>query len=85
MNIGGVSPIFNVNLLQDSPNKEATIYRSKAVGEPPFMLGMSVWSALRDAISSLSNYTISPDLDTPAIPERVLFACQQVRAESAGA
>ncbi len=83
--IGDTPPIFNVNLLQDSPNKEATIYRSKAVGEPPFMLGMSVWSALRDAISSLSNYTISPDLDTPATPERVLFACQQVRAESAGA
>lgn len=70
-------PIFNVALLQSRPNEEATVFRSKAVGEPPFMLAISVWSALRDAISSLVDYRISPDLDTPATPERVFWAIRK--------
>lgn len=70
-------PVFNVALLQSRPNEEATVFRSKAVGEPPFMLAISVWSALRDAISSLANYRISPDLDTPATPERVFWAIRK--------
>ena len=73
-----VPPVFNVALMENQPNEEATIYHSKAVGEPPFMLAMSVWSALRDAISSLADYRISPDLDIPATPERVFWAIQQV-------
>lgn len=64
---------FRVDLF-DQRNREATIYNSKAVGEPPFMLGISVWSALRDAVSSLADYRFSPPLDTPATPERVLNA-----------
>lgn len=70
-------PVFNVALLESRPNEEATIFRSKAVGEPPFMLAISVWSALRDAISSLADYRISPDLDTPATPERVFWAIRK--------
>ncbi|MGQ7249384.1 xanthine dehydrogenase molybdopterin binding subunit [Halomonas sp. V046] len=73
--------IFNVALLEGHPNSMASIYRSKAVGEPPFMLGMSVWSALRDAIASLSDYRLSPRLDTPATPERVMAAAAILRAE----
>ncbi len=72
--IGDTPAEFNVALLADSPNVEATIFHSKAVGEPPLMLGISVWSALRDAIASLADYRISPRLDTPATPERVLKA-----------
>jgi len=72
---------FNVELLQNEPNREATIYNSKAVGEPPFMLAISVWSALRDAISSVSDYKLSPVLHTPATPERVLMAVQQMKAQ----
>ena len=72
-------PIFNVSLLKDHPNEEDSIYHSKAVGEPPFMLAISVWSALRDAISSLSDYTISPSLDTPATPERVYWAVKAIK------
>jgi len=76
----GDTPIeFNVELLPDSPNVEATIFHSKAVGEPPLMLGISAWSALRDAISSIGDYRFSPALDTPATPERVLRACTEVR------
>jgi xanthine dehydrogenase large subunit len=43
------------------------------------MLGISVWSALRDAVSSLSDYRFSPPLDTPATPERVLNAVTETR------
>jgi len=65
--------VFNTRLF-DRPNEEETIYNSKAVGEPPFMLGMAVWMALRDAAASVSNYKVNPPMDTPATPERVLNA-----------
>ena len=77
--IGDAPPIFNVELLPESPNKEATVFRSKAVGEPPLMLAISVWSAIKDAISSISEYASSPKLDTPATPERILKACMAMR------
>ena len=79
--IGDTPTVFNVELLPDSPNVEATIFHSKAVGEPPLMLGISVWSALRDAVASLADYQRSPSLDTPATPERVLNACMKIRRE----
>jgi len=73
---------FRVALVPDAPNREHTIYNSKAVGEPPFMLGMSVWSALKDAIASVNDYKTSPALDTPATPERVLFAVESIKSEA---
>jgi xanthine dehydrogenase large subunit len=47
------------------------------VGEPPLMLAISVWSAIRDAVASVTGYRVSPQLDTPATPERVLWAIQE--------
>ncbi len=76
--IGDTPKIFNVDLY-DRPNTEDSIYHSKAVGEPPFMLAISVWCALKDAISSLSNYTVDPQLDTPATAERVLNAVNDMQ------
>ena len=73
---------FRVALVPDAPNREHTIYNSKAVGEPPFMLGMSVWCALKDAISSLADYKLSPSLDTPATPERVLWAVEKIKSQA---
>lgn len=73
---GDTPPDFRVQLLANQPNHETTIFRSKAVGEPPFMLAISVWSALRDAIASLTGYQYSPPLDTPATPERVFWAIE---------
>jgi len=70
---------FRVDLVPDDPNREQTIYNSKAVGEPPFMLAISVWSALKDAIASVADYRISPKLDTPATPERVLWAVEATK------
>lgn len=74
--------IFNVNLLENAPNREPTIHRSKAVGEPPLMLAISVLHALSDAVASVGGHRVCPRLDTPATPERVLAAVERVRAEA---
>ena len=78
-----VPPIFNVRLLKDAPNRAATIFRSKAIGEPPLMLAISVWLAIRDAIASLVDHKLAPRLDAPATPERVLSAIEELRARKA--
>ena len=75
-----VPPVFNVHILEDSPNPHPTIFRSKAVGEPPLMLALSVWLAIRDAVSSLAGHRRFVRLDPPATPERVLAAVEAVRA-----
>ena len=67
---------FRVKLLQNAANREDTIYRSKAVGEPPLMLGLSVFHAIRDAIAS--NERPLPDLQAPATPEAVLRAVEDL-------
>ncbi|MGD9863448.1 MAG: xanthine dehydrogenase molybdopterin binding subunit [Pseudodonghicola sp.] len=68
--------VFNV-ALWDGRNREDTIYRSKAVGEPPFMLGISAFLALSDAVASCG--AAYPDLDAPATPERVWAAVRRLR------
>jgi xanthine dehydrogenase large subunit len=70
---------FNVKLAEWSVNKEETIRRSKAVGEPPFMLALSVLEALSMAVASVADYRICPCLDTPATPERVLMAVERLK------
>lgn len=75
--IGDTPDVFNVALFEQ-PNREDSIYHSKAVGEPPFMLGISVWCALKDAISSLVDCQQDPQLNTPATPERVLACIKQI-------
>lgn len=67
-------PVMNVRLLENAPARAETIFRSKAVGEPPLMLATAVWNALRDA-------TATTRLDLPATPERVLAALQGRRGE----
>jgi xanthine dehydrogenase large subunit len=70
---------MNISLWDKGRNTEATIHRSKAVGEPPLMLAMSVFYAISDALSSLDNYKSVPDLDSPATPERVLMAASKMK------
>ncbi|MHA6730507.1 xanthine dehydrogenase molybdopterin binding subunit [Devosia sp. A369] len=79
-----VPPIFNVKLAEWSVNKEPTIGRSKAVGEPPLMLAMCVVEALSMAVASVADYTIAPRLDTPVTPERVLMGCERLKREARG-
>jgi xanthine dehydrogenase large subunit len=66
---------LNMRLVDWSRNRENTVYRSKAIGEPPFNLAISVFNALTDAVASVGNYRFCPDLDAPATPERILMAC----------
>ncbi len=74
---------FNVRLAEWSINKEPAIGRSKAVGEPPLVLGYSVVEALSMAVASVADYTIAPRLEMPATPERVLLAVERLRKEAA--
>jgi xanthine dehydrogenase large subunit len=71
--------IFNVTLADWPENREKTVHRSKAVGEPPFMLAMSVFHALSDAVASVADHRICPRLDAPATPERILMAVERLR------
>ncbi len=69
--------VFNV-ALWDQPNPAQTVYRSKAVGEPPLMLGISAFMALSDAVRACgASYA---DLQTPATAEAVLTATLKARA-----
>jgi xanthine dehydrogenase large subunit len=61
-------------------NREDTIYRSKAVGEPPLMLAISVFAAIADAVHSLAPGKLVP-LDAPATPEAILRAVNAVRQD----
>ncbi|KQZ29475.1 aldehyde oxidase [Mesorhizobium sp. Root552] len=70
---------LNMRLVDWSRNRENTVYRSKAIGEPPFNLAISVFNALTDAVASVGNYRFCPDLDAPATPERILMACDALR------
>jgi xanthine dehydrogenase large subunit len=79
---GDIPARFNVTLFSRR-NKEDAVYRSKAVGEPPLMLAISVLHALRDAIAACGNGWTVPRLDTPATPERVLMAIEALRARAA--
>ena len=69
-----VPPDFRVKL-HTAPNPEETIHRSKAIGEPPFMLAISAFLAIKDAIASIGDPRQPVRLDAPATPERVLLAC----------
>ncbi len=70
---------FHVTLW-DGENRAETVYRSKAVGEPPLMLGISAFLALSDAVAACGpGY---PALDAPATPERILRAVRAVRGET---
>jgi xanthine dehydrogenase large subunit len=70
--------LANVKLLESAPNREDTIHRSKAVGEPPLMLAISVFQAIRDACASCGAPGNLPDLRAPATPESVLRAIDSV-------
>ncbi|SKA30633.1 xanthine dehydrogenase molybdopterin binding subunit [Consotaella salsifontis] len=70
---------FSIRIWEKGRNPSPTIYRSKAVGEPPFMLAISAFSALTDAVCAAGDYRVFPDLDAPATPERVLMAVEAVR------
>jgi xanthine dehydrogenase large subunit len=62
-------------------NKEPAIGRSKAVGEPPLVLGYSIVEALSMAVASVADYKVQPNLDMPVTPERVLMGVERMKRE----
>ena len=72
--VGDWPAIANIRLFADHPNHEDSIYRSKAVGEPPLMLGISALLAVRHAVASCGPRGAVVDLKAPATPEAVLRA-----------
>ena len=74
---------FRVELFEPGRNREPTIHRSKAVGEPPLMLALSVFSAITHAVASLAPGRVPP-LDAPATPEAILRAADAMRAADRG-
>jgi xanthine dehydrogenase large subunit len=70
--IGDTPKHFNVKIKPNNSNHEETIYKSKAVGEPPLMLAISVWLAIKNAISSAKDGKPN-ELVAPASFEKVFF------------
>lgn len=79
--IADTPAVFNVQLVENRINPEDTVFHSKAVGEPPFMLAISVWCALKDAVASLADYQVHPDIDAPATPEAILRGIQALQRQ----
>jgi xanthine dehydrogenase large subunit len=70
-----------IHMLERAPNREDTIHRSKAVGEPPLMLAISVFHAIRDACAACGPAGAAPQLIAPATAESVLRAIDSVKRE----
>jgi xanthine dehydrogenase large subunit len=79
---GDVPEHFNITLF-DGSNVKPTPFNSKAVGEPPFMLGLSTFFAVRDAVSASANHKVVVNLSAPATPERILLACEDAKQRAA--
>jgi xanthine dehydrogenase large subunit len=74
---------LDIQLWAAGRNVEATVHRSKAVGEPPLMLAISVFSAITRAVASVADHTVMPRLNAPATPEAILMAVEDVKARAA--
>jgi xanthine dehydrogenase large subunit len=79
---GDRPPRMDIRIWERGENVEATIHRSKAVGEPPLMLAISVFSALTQAVAAAALGKGLPKLDAPATPERILAAIHELRARN---
>jgi xanthine dehydrogenase molybdopterin binding subunit len=76
--ISDIPEEFNIKLLKNKPNPNA-IRKSKAVGEPPLMLAISVWLAIKDAISAITNHKKEPLLPVPATNENILLCIEDLK------
>ena len=73
---------FNVEIFKKGKNNENVINKSKTTGEPPLMNAMSVFFAIKNAIASIGNYNITPILDAPATPEKILMSINQLKRKA---
>jgi len=72
---------FNVEIFKEGKNNENVVNKSKTTGEPPLMNAMSVFFAIKDAISSVGNYDITPIINAPATPEKILMSLNNLKAK----
>ncbi len=72
---------FIVEIFKEGKNKENVVNKSKTTGEPPLMNAMSVFFAIKDAISSVGNYDITPIINAPATPEKILMSINNLKAK----
>ena len=70
---------FNVEIFKEGINKEKVVNKAKTTGEPPLMLAMSVFYAIKDAIASVGNYIVTPIIDAPATPEKILMSINKIK------
>jgi xanthine dehydrogenase large subunit len=76
---GDIPEHFNVTLF-DGSNLKPTPFYSKAVGEPPLMLALSTFFALRDAVSASADHQTVVHMSAPATPEKILMSCEKAKA-----
>jgi xanthine dehydrogenase large subunit len=70
---------FRVQLLDGAPNPAGTVRRSKAIGEPPLMLALSAWLAIKDAVAAVADNRIEPEFSLPATNEVILLAVEKLK------
>ncbi len=70
---------FNVEIFKKGKNKENVVNKAKTTGEPPLMLAMSVFYAIKDAVASVGKYKKIPILDAPATPEKILMSLNELK------
>ena len=76
---GDIPEHFHVTLF-DGSNLKPTPFNSKAVGEPPLMLALSTFCALRDAVSASADHKTVVHMSAPATPEKILMTCEKAKA-----
>ncbi len=77
--VSDIPKIFNVEIFKEGINIEKVVNKAKTTGEPPLMLAMSVFYAIKDAIASVGNYNIIPEIDAPATPEKILMSINKIK------
>ena len=71
---------FNIEIFKNGKNKENVVNKSKTTGEPPLMLAMSVFYAIKDAVASVGDYKVIPKIDAPATPEKILMSLKELKS-----
>ncbi len=77
--VADIPKIFNVEIFKNGLNIEKVVNKAKTTGEPPLMLAMSVFFAIKDAIASISNYEKIPNLTAPATAEKILLSIKSLK------
>ena len=77
--INDIPRIFNVEIFKKGLNVEKVVNKAKTTGEPPLMLAMSVFFAIKDAIASTVNYKKTPVINAPATPEKILLSIKKLK------